>query len=144
MVDNDGRVVLTFKDGSTRIIDPAQVITYRPQRKSIYTEPGSSNTKEAFITIAKGQEYTIGPDLRKYFSLSNGQDIPNNAFTTINGSSIPSPQAISRLNAGIYTYNVDALNAYNHSSERLTIKVNVVDVNTLAENQRVYRSTTKI
>ena len=143
MVDNDGRVVLTFKDGSTRIIDPAQVITYRPQRKSIYTEPGSSNTKEAFITIAKGQEYTIGPDLRKYFSLSNGQDIPNNAFTTINGSSIPSPQAISRLNAGIYTYNVDALNAYNHSSERLTIKVNVVDVNTLAENQRVYRSTTK-
>ncbi|MCI2922121.1 hyperosmolarity resistance protein Ebh, partial [Staphylococcus hominis] len=143
MVDNDGRVVLTFKDGSTRIIDPAQVITYRPQRKSIYTEPGSSNTKEAFITIAKGQEYTIGPDLRKYFSLSNGQDIPNNSFTTINGSSIPSPQAISRLNAGIYTYNVDALNAYNHSSERLTIKVNVVDVNTLAENQRVYRSTTK-
>lgn len=120
-----------------------QVITYRPQRKSIYTEPGSSNTKEAFITIAKGQEYTIGPDLRKYFSLSNGQDIPNNAFTTINGSSIPSAQAMSRLNAGVYTYNVDALNAYNHSSEHLTIKVNVVDVNTLAENQRVYRSTTK-
>ncbi|MGW9933740.1 hyperosmolarity resistance protein Ebh [Staphylococcus hominis] len=143
MVDNDGRVVLTFKDGSTRIIDPTQVITYRQQRKSIYTEPGSSNTKEAFITIAKGQEYTIGPDLRKYFSLSNGQDIPNNAFTTINGSSIPSAQAMSRLNAGVYTYNVDALNAYNHSSERLTIKVNVVDVNTLAENQRVYRSTTK-
>ncbi|MDS3865378.1 hyperosmolarity resistance protein Ebh, partial [Staphylococcus hominis] len=143
MVGNDGRVVLTFKDGSTRIIDPTQVITYRPQRKSIYTEPGSSNTKEAFITIAKGQEYTIGPDLRKYFSLSNGQDIPKNAFTTINGSSIPSPQAMSRLNAGVYTYNVDALNAYNHSSERLTIKVNVVDVNTLAENQRVYRSTTK-
>lgn len=143
MVDNDGRVVLTFKDGSTRIIDPAQVITYRPQRKSIYTEPGSSNTKEAFITIAKGQEYTIGPDLRKYFSLSNGQDIPNNAFTTINGSSIPSAQAMSRLNAGVYTYNVDALNAYNHSSEHLTIKVNVVDGNTLAENQRVYRSTTK-
>ena len=143
MVGNDGRVVLTFKDGSTRIIDPTQVITYRPQRKSIYTEPGSSNTKEAFITIAKGQEYTIGPDLRKYFSLSNGQDIPNNAFTTINGSSIPSAQAMSRLNAGVYTYNVDALNAYNHSSERLTIKVNVVDVNTLAENQRVYRSTTK-
>ena len=50
---------------------------------------------------------------------------------------------MSRLNAGVYTYNVDALNAYNHSSERLTIKVNVVDVNTLAENQRVYRSTTK-
>ena len=143
MVGNDGRVVLTFKDGSTRIIDPTQVITYRPQRKSIYTEPGSSNTKEAFITIAKGQEYTIGPDLRKYFSLSNGQDIPNNTFTTINGSSIPSAQAMSRLNAGVYTYNVDALNAYNHSSERLTIKVNVVDVNTLAENQRVYRSTTK-
>ena len=53
MVGNDGRVVvLTFKDGSTRIIDETQVITYRPQRKSIYTEPGSSNTK-AFITIAK-------------------------------------------------------------------------------------------
>ena len=51
---------------------------------------------------------------------------------------------MSRLNAGVYTYNVDALNAYNHSSEHLTIKVNVVDVNTLAENQRVYRSTTKI
>lgn len=143
MVGNDGRVVLTFKDGSTRIIDPTQVITYKPQRKSIYTEPGSSNTKEAFITIAKGQEYTIGPDLRKYFSLSNGQDIPNNAFTTINGSSIPSAQAMSLLNAGVYTYNVDASNAYNHGSERLTIKVNVVDVNTLAENQRVYRSTTK-
>ena len=28
--------------------------------------------KEAVITIARGQNYTIGPNLRKYFSLSNG------------------------------------------------------------------------
>lgn len=143
MVSNDGRVVITFKDASTRIIDPAQVITYRPQRKSVFTEPGSSNTKEAFITIAKGQEYTIGPDLRRYFSLSNGQDIPDNTFTAINGNSIPSAQAISRLNAGIYTYNIDASNAYNHSTERLTIKVKVVEVNSISEDQRVYRSTIK-
>ena len=143
MVSNDGRVVITFKDASTRIIDPSQVITYRPQRKSVFTEPGSSNTKEAFITIAKGQEYTIGPDLRRYFSLSNGQDIPDNTFTAINGNSIPSAQAISRLNAGIYTYNIDASNAYNHSTERLTIKVKVVEVNSISEDQRVYRSTIK-
>ena len=53
MVGNDGRVVLTFKDGSTRIIDETQVITYRPQRKSIYTEPGSSNTKKHLLQLLK-------------------------------------------------------------------------------------------
>ena len=29
------------------------------------------------VTIARGQNYTIGPNLRKYFSLSNGSDLPN-------------------------------------------------------------------
>ena len=39
--------------------------------------------KKAVITIARGQNYTIGPNLRKYFSLSNGSDLPNRDFTSI-------------------------------------------------------------
>ena len=38
--------------------------------------------KEAVITIARGQNYTIGPNLRKYFSLSNGSDLPNRDFNS--------------------------------------------------------------
>ena len=51
--------------------------------KSIFSENGNTNKKEAVITIARGQNYSIGPNLRKYFSLSNGSDLPNRDFTSI-------------------------------------------------------------
>ncbi|MGC9647020.1 hypothetical protein ACO2FN_08865 [Staphylococcus epidermidis] len=65
--------------------------------------------KEAVITIARGQNYTIGPNLRKYFSLSNGSDLPNRDFTSISAiGSLPSSSEISRLNVGNYNYRVNA------------------------------------
>ena len=67
----NGDVTFYYRDGSVDVIDAENVITYEPERKSIFSENGNTN-KEAVITIARGQNYSIGPNLRKYFSLSNG------------------------------------------------------------------------
>ncbi|MEJ7540224.1 hypothetical protein WL517_13330, partial [Staphylococcus lugdunensis] len=68
----NGDVTFYYRDGSVDVIDAENVITYEPERKSIFSENGNTNKKEAVITIARGQNYSIGPNLRKYFSLSNG------------------------------------------------------------------------
>lgn len=142
-VGDNGEVTVLYRDGSNDTIPATSVITYEPQRKAEFTEPGNNNKKEAFITIAKGQEYQIGTDLRRYFALSNGSNIPTDtSFTAINASNLPSPQEMSRKNVGTYTYTFHALNAYHKTSEDLTLKVKVVDVGQPEGNNRIFRTTT--
>ena len=57
--------------------------TYDPIRKDIYADTDVTDPKIATIFVPKGSRYEIGRDLRKYFSLSNGQDIPTNTTFTV-------------------------------------------------------------
>ncbi len=136
-------VTFYYRDGSVDVIDAENVITYEPERKSIFSENGNTNKKEAVITIARGQNYTIGPNLRKYFSLSNGSDLPNRDFTSISAiGSLPSSSEISRLNVGNYNYRVNAKNAYHKTQQELNLKLKIVEVNAPTGNNRVYRVST--
>ncbi|MBM0766156.1 hyperosmolarity resistance protein Ebh, partial [Staphylococcus epidermidis] len=93
--------------------------------------------------IARGQNYSIGPNLRKYFSLSNGSDLPNRDFTSISAiGSLPSSSEISRLNVGNYNYRVNAKNAYHKTQQELNLKLKIVEVNAPTGNNRVYRVST--
>ncbi|MDU3969243.1 MAG: hyperosmolarity resistance protein Ebh, partial [Staphylococcus epidermidis] len=139
----NGDVTFYYRDGSVDVIDAENVITYEPERKSIFSENGNTNKKEAVITIARGQNYSIGPNLRKYFSLSNGSDLPNRDFTSISAiGSLPSSSEISRLNVGNYNYRVNAKNAYHKTQQELNLKLKIVDVNAPTGNNRVYRVST--
>ncbi len=139
----NGDVTFYYRDGSVDVIDAENVITYEPERKSIFSENGNTNKKEAVITIARGQNYSIGPNLRKYFSLSNGSDIPNRDFTSISAiGSLPSSSEISRLNVGNYNYRVNAKNAYHKTQQELNLKLKIVEVNAPTGNNRVYRVST--
>ncbi len=139
----NGDVTFYYRDGSVDVIDAENVITYEPERKSIFSENGNTNKKEAVITIARGQNYTIGPNLRKYFSLSNGSDLPNRDFTSISAiGSLPSSSEISRLNVGNYNYRVNAKNAYHKTQQELNLKLKIVEVNAPTGNNRVYRVST--
>ncbi len=139
----NGDVTFYYRDGSVDVIDAENVITYEPERKSIFSENGNTNKKEAVITIARGQNYSIGPNLRKYFSLSNGSDLPNRDFTSISAiGSLPSSSEISRLNVGNYNYRVNAKNAYHKTQQELNLKLKIVEVNAPTGNNRVYRVST--
>lgn len=81
--------------------------------------------------------------MRKYFSLSNGSDLPNRDFTSISAvGSLPSSSEISRLNVGNYNYRVNAKNAYHKTQQELNLKLKIVDVNAPTGNNRVYRVST--
>ncbi|MEJ7279245.1 hypothetical protein, partial [Staphylococcus epidermidis] len=56
-------ISFNYKDGSTDRISITNAITYEPVRKSIYAE--GNNTKEATVTIARGQQFEFG-DLKQY------------------------------------------------------------------------------
>lgn len=143
VVGSNGDVTFNYRDGSSDVISAENNITYEPEKKSNYSENGNNNKKEAVITIAKGQNYDIGRDVRKYFSLSNGADIPTTSFTNITPiNTLPTSSDISRLNVGTYTYRLNASNAYNKVSQELTLKLKVVDVNAPDGDNRVYRVST--
>ncbi len=133
-------ISFNYKDGSTDRISITNAITYEPVRKSIYAE--GNNTKEATVTIARGQQFEFG-DLKQYFALSNGADMPESSLFTITAvNALPNSSQISQLGVGTYTYQLNASDAYRQDQAPLTLKLKVVDVNQPTGDQRVYRIST--
>ncbi len=92
-VDNNGNVTLHYRDGSSTTLDATNVMTYEPVVKPEYQTANAPKT--ATVTIAKGQSFSIG-DIKQYFTLSNGQAIPNGTFTNITSDrTIPTAQEVS-------------------------------------------------
>ncbi|WP_374955507.1 hyperosmolarity resistance protein Ebh [Staphylococcus sp. UMB0328] len=133
-------ISFNYKDGSTDRISISNAITYEPVRKAIYAE--GNNTKEATVTIARGQQFEFG-DLKQYFALSNGADLPDSSLFTITAvNSLPNSAQVSQLGVGTYTYRLNASDAYRQDQAPLTLKLKVVDVNQPTGDQRVYRIST--
>ena len=86
-------ISFNYKDGSTDRISISNAITYEPIRKSIYAD--GNNTKEATVTIARGQQFEFG-DLKQYFALSNGADLPDGTLFNITAvDSLPNAAQVS-------------------------------------------------
>ncbi len=97
-VDNNGNVTLHYRDAINNALTLTNVMTYEPVVKSEYQTANAAET--ATVTIAKGQSFNIG-DIKKYFTLSNGQAIPSGTFTNITSDrTIPTAQEVSQMNAG--------------------------------------------
>ncbi|HBC4641423.1 TPA: hyperosmolarity resistance protein Ebh [Staphylococcus aureus] len=139
-VDNNGNVTLHYRDGSSTTLDATNVMTYEPVVKSEYQTANAAKT--ATVTIAKGQSFNIG-DIKQYFTLSNGQTIPNGTFTNITSDrTIPTAQEVSQMNAGTQLYHIVASNAYHKDTEDFYISLKIVDVKQPEGDQRVYRTST--
>lgn len=139
-VDNNGNVTLHYRDGSSTTLDATNVMTYEPVVKSEYQTANAAKT--ATVTIAKGQSFNIG-DIKQYFTLSNGQAIPNGTFTNITSDrTIPTAQEVSQMNAGTQLYHIVASNAYHKDTEDFYISLKIVDVKQPEGDQRVYRTST--
>lgn len=139
-VDNNGNVTLHYRDGSSTTLDATNVMTYEPVVKSEYQTANAAKT--ATVTIAKGQSFNIG-DIKQYFTLSNGQAIPNGTFTNITSDrTIPTAQEVSQMNAGTQLYHIVASNAYHKDSEDFYISLKIIDVKQPEGDQRVYRTST--
>ncbi|MEJ7245435.1 hypothetical protein, partial [Staphylococcus epidermidis] len=80
---DNGNVLVNYKDDSQATMNEGNVFTYEPIRKNQFSESGITDKKIATIYVAKGSRFNIGRDMRNYFSLSNGQDIPNVPFTVM-------------------------------------------------------------
>ncbi|MEG3217122.1 Extracellular matrix-binding protein ebh [Staphylococcus aureus] len=139
-VDNNGNVTLHYRDGSSTTLDATNVMTYEPVVKPEYQTVNAA--KAATVTIAKGQSFNIG-DIKQYFTLSNGQAIPNGTFTNITSDrTIPTAQEVSQMNAGTQLYHIVASNAYHKDTEDFYISLKIVDVKQPEGDQRVYRTST--
>lgn len=139
-VDNNGNVTLHYRDGSSTTLDATNVMTYEPVVKPEYQTANAPKT--ATVTIAKGQSFSIG-DIKQYFTLSNGQAIPNGTFTNITSDrTIPTAQEVSQMNAGTQLYHIVASNAYHKDTEDLYISLKIIDVKQPEGDQRVYRTST--
>lgn len=139
-VDNNGNVTLHYRDGSSTTLDATNVMTYEPVVKPEYQTANAPKT--ATVTIAKGQSFSIG-DIKQYFTLSNGQAIPNGTFTNITSDrTIPTAQEVSQMNAGTQLYHIVASNAYHKDTEDLYISLKIIDVKQPEDDQRVYRTST--
>ncbi|HGI6254678.1 TPA: hyperosmolarity resistance protein Ebh [Staphylococcus aureus] len=139
-VDNNGNVTLHYRDGSSTTLDATNVMTYEPVVKPEYQTVNAAKT--ATVTIAKGQSFNIG-DIKQYFTLSNGQAIPNGTFTNITSDrTIPTAQEVSQMNAGTQLYHIVASNAYHKDTEDFYISLKIVDVKQPEGDQRVYRTST--
>ncbi|HDC5988070.1 TPA: hyperosmolarity resistance protein Ebh, partial [Staphylococcus aureus] len=139
-VDNNGNVTLHYRDGSSTTLDATNVMTYEPVVKPEYQTANAAKT--ATVTIAKGQSFNIG-DIKQYFTLSNGQAIPNGTFTNITSDrTIPTAQEVSQMNAGTQLYHIVASNAYHKDTEDFYISLKIVDVKQPEGDQRVYRTST--
>lgn len=139
-VDNHGNVTLQYRDGSSTTLDATNVMTYEPVVKSEYQTTNAPKT--ATVMIAKGQSFNIG-DIKQYFTLSNGQAIPNGTFTNITSDrTIPTAQEVSQMNAGTQLYHIVASNAYHKDTEDLYISLKIIDVKQPEGDQRVYRTST--
>ena len=76
--------------------------------------------------------------LKQYFTLSNGQAIPNGTFTNITSDrTIPTAQEVSQMNAGTQLYHIVASNAYHKDTEDLYISLKIIDVKQPEGDQRV-------
>ena len=96
--------------------------------------------KIATIYVAKGSSFNIGKDMRNYFSLSNGQDIPNVPFTVMTPADpLPTPEQVSQFGDESHQYRVMAFNAYNKSIENLYIRIKAIDIVAPTGNHRVFR-----
>ena len=88
---------------------------------------------------AKGSSFNIGKDMRNYFSLSNGQDIPNVPFTVMTPADpLPTPEQVSQFGDESHQYRVMAFNAYK-SIENLYIRIKAIDIVAPTGNHRVFR-----
>ena len=133
-------ISFNYKDGSTDRISISNAITYEPIRKSIYAD--GNNTKEATVTIARGQQFEFG-DLKQYFALSNGADLPDGTLFNITAvDSLPNAAQVSQFAVGTHTYRLNANDAYRQDQAPLTLKLKVVDVNQPTGDQRVFRIST--
>lgn len=140
VVSNNGEVTFNYRDGSHDQIDASNVMTYEPVAKDEFLD--GTNHKIATITIAKGQQYSIG-DPRRYFKLSNGQAIPDTSFTSMTiGNALPTAEQLSQKDAGTYLYSIPASNIYHENQGTLYLKIKVVDIKQPEDNQRVYRTST--
>lgn len=139
-VDNNGNVTLHYRDGSSTTLDATNVMTYEPVVKPEYQTANAAKT--ATVMIAKGQSFNIG-DIKQYFTLSNGQAIPNGTFTNITSDrTIPTAQEVSQMNAGTQLYHITATNAYHKDSEDFYISLKIIDVKQPEGDQREYRTST--
>lgn len=138
---SNGNILVNYKDGSQGTINEGNIFTYNPVRKDIYADSDVTDPKVATIFVPKGSRYEIGSDLRKYFSLSNGQDIPTNTNFTVMyaNDTLPNSDQISHFRDDVHSYNITAVNAYNKASTNLTLRIKAVDVVAPSGDLRVYR-----
>ncbi|WP_222119555.1 hypothetical protein, partial [Staphylococcus epidermidis] len=109
-----------YTHSSLDLIHSQNLITYHPQTKSIFTQNPNTNKKEPLITIPTAQNYTIPPNLTKYFSLTNPSHLPNTHFNSISPiPSLPSSTQITPLNLPNYNYTVNPKNAYHNTQQEL-------------------------
>ena len=132
---------MNYKDGSQGTVNAGNIYTYDPIRKDIYADTDVTDPKIATIFVPKGSRYEIGRDLRKYFSLSNGQDIPTNTTFTVMypNDTLPTGDQIAHFGNETHSYSITAVNAYNQNATTLTLRVKAVDVIAPSGNLRVYR-----
>lgn len=138
---DNGDILVNYKDGSQATINAGNIFTYNPIRKDIYSDTDVTDPKVATIFVPKGARYEIGRDMRKYFSLSNGQNIPTNtSFTYMFPiDTLPTPDQISHFGDETHSYSIMAINTYNKASTKLTLRIKAVDVVAPSGNLRVYR-----
>ena len=137
---DNGNVLVNYKDDSQATMNEGNVYTYEPIRKNQFSESGITDKKIATIYVAKGSSFNIGKDMRNYFSLSNGQDIPNVPFTVMTPADpLPTPEQVSQFGDESHQYRVMAFNAYNKSIENLYIRIKAIDIVAPTGNHRVFR-----
>ncbi|WP_239661790.1 hyperosmolarity resistance protein Ebh [Staphylococcus capitis] len=138
---DNGNILVNYKDGSQGTVNAGNIYTYDPIRKDIYADTDVTDPKIATIFVPKGSRYEIGRDLRKYFSLSNGQDIPTNTTFTVMypNDTLPTGDQIAHFGNETHSYSITAVNAYNQNATTLTLRVKAVDVIAPSGNLRVYR-----
>ena len=136
---DNGNVLVNYKDDSQATMNEGNVYTYEPIRKNQFSESGITD-KNSNDLRAKGSSFNIGKDMRNYFSLSNGQDIPNVPFTVMTPADpLPTPEQVSQFGDESHQYRVMAFNAYNKSIENLYIRIKAIDIVAPTGNHRVFR-----
>ncbi|WP_458127428.1 hyperosmolarity resistance protein Ebh [Staphylococcus epidermidis] len=137
---NNGSFLVNYKDGSQATMNEGNIFTYEPIRKNQYSEASVNDNKIATLYVPKGSRYTINRDLRTYFALSNGQDIPNTTFTLMAANdTLPTPEQIAQFGDETHDYRIMAFNAYNKGSENLTLRIKAIDIVAPTGNAKVYR-----
>lgn len=138
VVSADGSVVVNYKDNTHDSLPRTSVISYSPVLKPKYFD--GIEDRQITINLTKGQRYDIAQDLRDYFQLSDGSEIPKEEFTNMRATrTLPSADRISKLDAGTYMYRIEANNVFKEDIANLTINFNVVELAQPTGDDRVFR-----